>query len=345
MRGRQRLLLVVGFLLVAAAAVVVGLTLLSAARTPRSTTTVDLSPREVVIPNGASGDKIAALLLEAGIIESTKGFLTEIRNRGVETALKPGTYEFTPREPIDSILNKLTKGLQSGAGKVTVPEGLSIDQVAARLGEAGLLEGADYAQLANSPSQFTVPRIGDHVPQVKDLEGLLFPSTYFFRTQNKAQGLIEAQLAAFSAQTADLPWERAAALGLSPYQIVTVASMIEKETAIAEERALVAGVIYNRIAKDMRLDIDATTRFALKKWTGDLTKTDLAVDSPYNTRKVKGIPPGPICSPGVAALRAALEPADVDYLYYVLTPDNGRHFFTASYEEFLEAVKNMPSQD
>lgn len=345
MRGRQRLLLLLGFLLVVVAAVIVGSTLMSATHNSGTTTTIDPNPREVVIPNGASGDKIATLLFEAGIIESTKIFLTEMRNRGAETELKPGTYEFAPGEHIDSILNKLTKGLQSGSGKVTIPEGLSIDQVVARLSDAGLLDGSEYDELARSPSAFTVPRIGDQVPRVDDLEGLLFPSTYFLTTRNRAGALIEAQLMAFTAQTADLPWERAAELELSPYQIVIVASMIEKETAVAEERPLVAAVIYNRIAEDMRLDIDATVRFAIKKWTGDLTKSDLDVDSPYNTRKFKGIPPGPICSPGVAALRAALEPADVDYLYYVLTPDDGHHFFTASYEEFLEATKNMPSQE
>ncbi len=345
MRRRQRILVLVGFVVVAAAAVVVGLTLMSAADRSGATTTVDLGPVEVVVRAGASADKIAAQLQEAGVITSAKAFLSEVRSRGVETALKPGTYEFARGEPFESILNKLTKGLQSGAGKITIPEGLSIDQVAGRLDKSGSIDGTEYDQLARSPSRFTVPPIGGHAVSVKDLEGLLFPSTYFLPAQHKAEGLIKAQLEAFAQQTADLPWANAAELNLTHYEIVIVASMIEKETAIPEERPLVAAVIYNRLKKDMRLDIDATVRFALKKWTGDLTKTDLAVDSPYNTRKVKGIPPGPISSPGLAALQAALKPAQVDYLYYVLTPNNGRHFFTASYEEFLAASKNVPSQD
>lgn len=344
-RTGQRVLILAGFIVVATAAALVALVLTSAAPDSRPTTTVDLSPRQVVIPAGASADKIASLLEAEGVIPSAKAFLTEVRARGVETALKPGTYEFVRGEPLESILNKLTKGLQSGAGKVTIPEGLSIDQVAARLDQVEGLEGEEYAKLARDPTRFEVPAVGGSVPQITDLEGLLFPSTYYLPAERRMEGLIAAQLEAFASQTADLPWEKAKTLGLSPYQIVIVASMIEKETAIPEERALVAAVIYNRIKKDMRLDIDATVRFALKKWTGDLTKSDLEVDSPYNTRKKKGLPPGPISSPGVASLRAALEPATVDYLYYVLTPDNGKHFFTASYEEFLEASKNMPSQE
>ncbi len=138
--------------------------------------------------------------------------------------------------------------------------------------------------------------------------------------------------------------EQVDALGLTPYQIVIVASLIEKEASIASERAKVAAVIYNRLKKDMTLGVDATVRYAVDKWTGPLTTEDLEVDSPYNTRIVKGLPPTPIANPGVAALRAALEPAAVDYLYYVLSDTDGHHFFTASYEEFLQAKKNAPAQ-
>jgi UPF0755 protein len=120
--------------------------------------------------------------------------------------------------------------------------------------------------------------------------------------------------------------------------------MIEKEAKIADERPKVAAVIYNRLKKSMTLGIDATIRYALNKWTGSLTNSDLAINSPFNTRTKKGIPPTPICNPGVAAIRAALEPANVNYLYYVLSDAQGHHFFTASYQEFLNAKNNEPAQ-
>jgi UPF0755 protein len=133
-------------------------------------------------------------------------------------------------------------------------------------------------------------------------------------------------------------------LGVTPYQIVIIASMIERECSVADERAMIARVIYNRLAQGMTLGIDATVRYATNKWTGDLTDEDLAVDSPYNTRKVTGLPPAPIASPGLDALRAALEPVNGDWLYYVLKDTTGNHFFTASYEEFLQAEENQPQQ-
>ncbi len=212
------------------------------------------------------------------------------------------------------------------------------------LDEEGTINGDDYADLASKPEEFVVPAVGGEVPEVTTLEGLLFPSTYFLLIGDGATELIGAQLAAFEAKTASLPWEKAEALGLTPYEVVVVASLIEKEASIAKERPLISAVIRNRIKEDMTLGIDATVRYAVDKWTGPLTSEDLEVDSPYNTRIFKGLPPTPICSPGVDALRAALEPAAVDYLYYVLEDTDGNHFFTADYEEFLQAKENAPSQ-
>lgn len=345
MNKRRRLVAVAGLALVVAAAAIIAVIISRAPQGVHTGTTVNLvEPELVVIPSGSSAEEIARLLEKAGVVASARSFLAETRERGLETKLRPGTYEFARGEPVESVLNKLTKGLQSGPGKVTIPEGLSIDQVASRLEEQGVASGEEYERLARTPSAFTVPRVGGEKVAVSDLEGLLFPATYFLPTEKKEEALIEAQLEAFAEATADLPWERASDLKLTTYEVLIIASMIEKETALADERPLVAAVIYNRLRNDMRLDIDATVRFALKKWTGSLTRTDLTIDSPYNTRKYKGIPPGPIASPGVDAIKAALQPAQVDYLYYVLTPDGGQHFFTSSYEEFLQAAKNAPSQ-
>lgn len=342
---RRRLAVVFGFIIVLCAVAAIAWSVLGANRVGSTASTIDLSPSVVVIPTGASAEQIAKILQSAGVISSSKTFLMEVRARGLETRLRPGTYEFTHDEPLESVMNKLVKGLQAGPGKITIPEGLSIDQVSKRLTEQKVADGEEYERLARTPALFKLPTLGGQQLDVQDLEGLLYPSTYYLPPEKKEEALIREQLEAFATATVSLPWQKSSQLGLSPYEILIVASMIEKETALPSERPLVASVIYNRMKKDMRLDIDATVRFALKKWTGALTKSDLAFDSPYNTRKYKGLPPGPIASPGLEALRAALEPATTDYLYYVLTPNNGRHFFTSSYEEFLEQAKNAPSQD
>lgn len=300
--------------------------------------------RTVEIVAGLNADDVAQLLESQGIIDSSWSFTTQLEVAGAAEELKPGVYQFAVGEDYDSIIEKLREGADSALVRVTLPEGLAIDQAAARLSEEGVIDGAQYEAAANEPDRFTVPPVGNSNPEVSSLEGLLFPETYLLPPQADADLLIEEQLAAFEAQTADLPWENAEGLGITPYEALIVASLIEKEAKVAEERPLVAAVIYNRLEQDMTLGIDATIRYALQKWTEPLTQSDLAVDSPFNSRERTGLPPAPIASPGVAALRAALEPAEVDYLYYVLEDEAGHHFFTSSYEEFLQAKSRQPGQ-
>jgi UPF0755 protein len=171
-------------------------------------------------------------------------------------------------------------------------------------------------------------------------EGFLFPDTYRVeegQTEAQALALMTAQ---FDAVAGEIGLEaRAAALGFTPYQIVTIASMIEEEAQLPDERPMVARVIYNRLAQEMRLDIDATTLYAVGKEGNTLTQSDLDSDSPYNTRKVAGLPPGPISAPGRAALEAALSPADGPWLYYVLADSDGSHFFTDNEDDFNRQVE------
>jgi UPF0755 protein len=344
-RHKARVLVAAAFvLLVAVAGVILAVGLgrphtSAAASTSTSTGAV----RRVVIPEGASAQKIAAILLEEGIIESPEAFLQAVQAEAAATRLKPGTYELRPGQAYGSIIAKLESGETSPELTLTIPEGLAIGQTAERLDAQGRLDGALYAKLAGRPQDHTVPPVGGSVPKVTTLEGLLFPSTYALTESDGPAELISQQLKTFGDMTAGLLWAHTKDLSITPYQAVIVASLVEKEASIPEERPLVAAVIYNRLAKKMPLGIDATTRYALKKWTGALTKSDLETDSPYNTRSRPGLPPGPIASPGVAALEAALTPAKVDYLYYVLIDKDGHHFFTASYEEFLKAKGQTPA--
>lgn len=302
------------------------------------------TPVKVNITPGMTAAEIASLLEREGVIGSSAEFVDLVKARGSEDSLRPGIYQFYRDQKVIEVIEWLEQGKGSPSFKVTIPEGLAVSQVSALLDEQGEISGEIYARLSSEPEKFKVPKVGDSTPDVETLEGLLFPSTYYLIEGEGAVELIGAQLNAFQAKTASLPWKNASSLGVTPYEVVTIASLIEKEVSVAEERVLVAAVIYNRLKSDMSLGIDATVRYALGKWRGSLTESDLAVDSPYNTRIVKGLPPTPIASPGVDALEAALAPAEVDYLYYVLKDTEGHHFFTSSYEEFLEAKKNQPQQ-
>ncbi|MCL5734782.1 MAG: endolytic transglycosylase MltG [Actinobacteria bacterium] len=345
--GAGRVLIVLGFVIcvvVIVGAVIGGLRLAQGRPSSETTTTSASAVATVVVKQGMGASQVGQLLQQAGLIDSSSAFVDLVQARGTENSLKPGTYRLDKGQPLLALVEALEKGTGATNLKVTIPEGKAADQVADLLTKAGEIDGASYLELAKEPEKFVVPKVGDSAPEVQSLEGLLFPSTYFLAEGDGPRQLIDAQLAAFDAKTSTLSWNKAESLGVTPYQIVIIASMIEKEASIPEERAKVAAVIYNRLKKKMALGIDATVRYALGKWTGALTDEDLKVDSPFNTRIQKGLPPAPICSPGVAALKAALEPANVDYLYYVLTDTKGHHFFTASYDEFLKAKENAPPQ-
>jgi UPF0755 protein len=341
----HRIWVAVGFLaLVIAGIAVVSASGLLSGEEAEDPGVVAAGERTVIIPEGLSAQDVAKILERQGIIGSATTFLIEVRLKEAAGSIKPGEYQFTLGQDNDSVIAALVEGPAPVTVKLTIPEGMSVDQVAGRLASEESIDATGYAELAADPASFDVPSLGGQGLQPETLEGLLFPSTYFLAEDTGAETLIQLQLDTLSEKTAGLPWERAEALGVTPYEIVTVASMIEKEARVPEERALVSAVIYNRLAAGMTLGIDATTRYALKKWTEPLTKSDLEVDSPYNTRRVKGLPPGPIASPGLDALRAALEPEEVDYLYYVLQDEEGHHFFTSSYEEFLRAAEQSPGQ-
>ncbi len=342
-RGR-RIFVAAGFLLL----VVAGFAVVSSSDVWKRRTGGTVAPaagetRKVVIPPGFSAQDVAKILEREGIIGSATTFLVQVRLEDAGGSIKPGTYVFTTGQDNKSVIAALLKGPPRNTYKLTIPEGLSVDQVAERLRSERRLDADTYLESAERPESFTLSTLGGKTLDVKSLEGLLFPNTYLLEEDTTTETLMQMQLDAFFDETADLPWAAAEALGVTPYQVVIVASMIEKEARVPEERDKVSAVIYNRLKKDMALGIDATTRYALKKWTEPLTKSDLEVDSPYNTRKVKGLPPGPIASPGLEAMRSALQPAAVDFLYYVLVDAEGHHFFTASYDEFLQAKENAPA--
>ena len=218
---------------------------------------------------------------------------------------------------------------------VTIPEGYTRSQMADVAKDAGL--SGDYEKAtAKAPKGFDIAKTG--APSDASLEGFLFPATYELEKGASVEALVKDQLTAFDDNIAQVNLKDAEKKNLTMYDVVTIASMIEREVLVPKERPLVAAVIYNRLSQGMPLGIDATLRYDLDNFDQPLTESELQSDSPYNTRLVTGLPPTPIANPGLDSLQAAADPAKVDYTYYVVKPDTcGEHFFTNDYDEFLAA--------
>jgi UPF0755 protein len=225
--------------------------------------------------------------------------------------------------------------------RIVFPEGFTRLQMAARVKAVAKIADAEHrghvrisqlAYLAATKSA-KVPCFGKSLQT--NLEGFLFPATYQFLTTTTSKQLVHAQIVAFCRNFRKVDMRYARSKNLTPYDVLTIASMVEREASVPAERPLVAAVVYNRLHNHMQLGIDATLRYGLHiPPTQSITQSELASSNPYNTRKLFGLPPTPIANPGLASLQAAAHPAKVDYLYYVRKPDHKHHFFTASGSAF-----------
>jgi UPF0755 protein len=293
-------------------------------------------PREsarVQVLKGETLSDVAARLEEAGIIKSAFVFELQARYEGYGTEIKTGRYTFQPGQDSGEILQKLTAGQAAPTFTVTIPEGLTIEETAGTVAADSSVPAPKFEEAARR-TDYGYAFLDN--PDVKTTEGHLFPAKYDFEKDVTARQIVDRLLGQYLLETQDLDIAEAKErFDLSENQVVTVASLIEKEAASPEEKSLIASVIYNRMRKDMPLQIDATIQYALKRPKANLSLTDLKVDSPYNTYENKGLPPGPICSPGRESLHAALNPANTNYLYYVLEANGKKHFFTSNYDDFL----------
>jgi UPF0755 protein len=293
---------------------------------------------QVEIPAGAGTPEIAQILADAGVIGNASAFRLRARLDGVDAQLRPGTYELVTGMSYDEILDVLLTGTPVSYTTVTIPEGLRVDEVAERFEQEAGIPAAEFTALAQGQAgTFAAEHPYLEGVYAGSLEGYLFPKTYRVVDGSTARDVIGMMLDQFDAEMAgvDLAW--ATARGLTLHEVVTIASMIEREARVAEERPLVSSVIYNRLDEDMRLELCATVEFIIQERKPRLAAEDLAIDSPYNTYMYAGLPPGPIAGPGLASLQAAAAPADTRYLFYVLTGEDGSHTFTETYAEFLEA--------
>lgn len=288
----------------------------------------------VVVEPGSSLKTIAAQLEAKGVVKHARAFIIRAESDGYSTRFMPGTYTLHVNEPYGELVAQLLKGVKPPSARVSIPEGTTLKQAAEIVaGEVRGITKADYIAVArDDPPAFRL----DGYKRGTMLEGMLFPATYEVDPKAKARPFVREQLAAFEANFDKVDLTRATKANLTAYDVVIIASMIDREARVGGERPIVAAVIWNRLRDGMLLQIDATIQYALGETKPYLTYGDLKIDSPYNTYKHAGLPPTPISNPGLAALHAAANPADEEYLYYVARNDGtGRHFFSTSYEQFL----------
>ena len=289
----------------------------------------------VLIESGMPVSAIGKKLQQHGVIASAGYFSRYYRLFFAGAKLKAGEYLFDGPLSMRQVIEKLVEG-KALLYKVTVKEGLWLGETAQVFEEAGLFSAAEFRRVAGDPAL-----VRDIDPQAEDLEGYLFPETYMVRRDITAREMAALMVKRFRRNFSNTFVWRARDIGMSLRQAVILASLIEKETANRDERFLVSSVFHNRLRQNMLLDCDSTIIYALKRagsYDGNLRWHDLKSDSPFNTRRHRGLPPGPIASPGAASLEAALYPETTDYLYFV-AKDKGSHYFSRSLAEHNRAVR------
>lgn len=296
---------------------------------------------KVTIPSGANAARIAQLLVQEHVISDGKAFLSAIQKQDVASKIKSGTYELVAGSDYQQLIDRLIQGPNSSENALVVPEGFTVDKLADLVSQQFGISRDDFLAQAKASNYV------DEFPFLKDaqndsLEGFLWPKTYdFSSTTPTSDAIIKLMLTQYKTETANLDFEGARqnikqqyGVTMSNYDFIKLASIIEKEALIDEDRPLIASVMFNRLKADMPLQSDATMGYVTK---GKVTPQDLKSDSPYNTQNKKGFPPTPICSPGIASLSAAMLPATTDNYYFWITKDE--HKFSKTYDEHLQAIK------
>ncbi len=286
----------------------------------------------ITVASGEGFRATARKLRDLGLIQSPFKFRLFARLSGDHRKIQAGEFQLygtmTPRQ----ILATLVEG-KVLLYRVTIPEGYTLRQIAQTVSQAGFGDDASFYRLTTNPTVVQEEKLAG-----QSLEGYLFPDTYYFPKGFSQTKIIAAMIARFRHAISDVWLARAKTLGMTLHEVVTLASIIEKETGDPAERPLIASVFHNRLKKGMRLETDPTVIYGIKDFDGNLTRKHLRTPTPYNTYVIKGLPPGPIASPGHAALEAALYPADTDYLFFVSRKDS-THQFSSTLKEHQKAVR------
>lgn len=292
----------------------------------------DAGIQTVVVAPGQGLAAISARLGTAGVIDKPDYFKAFARINGYNKQIKAGEYELSAGLSPARILEKLISG-KTVLHRLTIPEGYTYRQIAALVESAGFLPAAAFIRAAEDLGLIRELGVtGD------TFEGYLFPDTYFFPKGVSARDIVAAMVQRFHAVMTPERQARAAELKMTLHEVTTLASIIEKETGAVAERSVISSVFHNRLKKGMRLETDPTVIYGLTDFGGDITREHLRADTPYNTYRISGLPPGPIANPGKESLLAALYPEKTDYLYFV-SRNNGTHQFSTDYAAHNEAVQ------
>ncbi len=298
------------------------------------------APAEVVVETGTTVRDLGRRLDDRGVIRSALLFELWLRARGDAGRIQAGTYRLPRDRSLPAVVEMLVEG-ETVLVEVTIPEGLRLEQVAGIVKRSLGADSADF--VAAGTDSILAESLGVSAP---NLEGYLFPETYRVDPSTSAREMVRIMADQFR-EVFDGAWRaRAESLGFTVDQVVTLASIVEEEARVPDERPTIAGVFWNRLRKGMRLEADPTVQYALGGHRERVLYRDLEVDSPYNTYRNIGLPPGPIASPGRSALEATLYPDSVPYLYFVAVGDGGRHAFSetlAEHEARRRAIREQAS--
>lgn len=309
---------------------------------------------QVDIPPGIDSSGIAERLEQQGLIRSSLVFSYYLKLIGEGNKFQAGIYEMSPGITIEQLISRLNNGqtVKEEVVRFTVPEGFTVSQIADKLSEQQIVNRDIFLDLLQNKSNFpvtTLASIPDNTAIKQPLEGYLFPETYEMKKGSSEREIVERMLTETERKLDTLPqdWrEKLKERGWTLHQLMTAASLVEREVVVDDERPLVAGIIFNRLSRNMALQMDAAVQYALDKQKDRLFHVDLQIESPYNTYLYPGLPPGPISSPGLASIKAVLYPESSNYLFYVTKKDGSkRHLFAVTYEEhqknIAESNKNI----
>ena len=330
-RQRLQTRLILFFSVMLIAGIIFIVLLYNYGNTPASTSPVE---QVVTIEPGMTLRQVSNFLADRKLLDEPSAFVLYTYLQGKQNRIQAGEYRFSPSVPPWKILESLTNGTAI-LYTVTIPEGYRITEIAELLEKKGLVNKEAFITETRNKKLMKALQI----PSGDSLEGYLYPETYKFTKGVGAKKIVQTLIDTFRerVQKPEL-MQQANAGKLTFHEIVTLASLIEKETGLGAERKLISSVFHNRLARKMRLQTDPTVIYAMVNFDGNIRKKDLSIDSPYNTYKYFGLPPGPIASPGLESIRAALEPDHSDYLYFV-SRKNGSHQFSTNYKDHNRAVQ------
>lgn len=300
---------------------------------------VNIQEIDLDIPSGSSTKRIASILQDKGLIRNELIFQYEVKSMDLDGKLKAGKYNLNTSMDINELITSLSKGgITENTVRFTIPEGYELNQIAERLAKDNLVDLDRFLQLVNDKSNFEEEfSFLKELEEGQSLEGFLFPSTYEIFASSSEEDIINKMLVEFEKIYNNEIVSKIDETGLSLNELITLASIVEREGKLDEERPIMAGVFYNRLDQGMFLQSCATVQYILGERKEVLSIADTQTPSPFNTYTNEGLPPAPIASPGKASLVATVNPADVDYLFFVLTGDDGSHTFTKTYNEHLNA--------